>query len=370
MKYMLGLLLSLLILGGCVWYVASRMAWMLGGRGGWWTAGLAVTLFCCLYAMFFYASKASVSPLMHIGILFFCYLLSVLVILLLVLLVMDLIHMIFPFRKSLFITLTLLLTGTVSCYGLVHAATPKWKEVTIDLPKLSHEITAVQLTDLHIGHFRGRRHLERLVRKVNDRNPDVIFFTGDFIESWYNCSEEAIAPVRQFKAPVFFVDGNHDTYVDASLVKDLCRKVGFHVLENEAADIDGLQIIGLDYMVADKDSRDDMHAALTDRTIRSTMPLMGVADSVASVVLHHSPVGAEYIEKAGADLFLSGHTHGGQFFPLTLINDHLFEYNRGLYRRGKLTVYVSCGSGTFGLPLRFGTDSELTLLHLKPMEQE
>ncbi|MBQ6956702.1 MAG: metallophosphoesterase, partial [Bacteroidales bacterium] len=64
--------------------------------------------------------------------------------------------------------------------------------------------------------------------------------------------------------------------------------------------------------------------------------------------------------------FLAGHTHGGQFFPVTLINDRLFEYNRGLYHRDRMAVYVSCGSGTFGLPLRIGSDSEVTLLHLKP----
>ncbi|MBQ6789855.1 MAG: metallophosphoesterase, partial [Paludibacteraceae bacterium] len=85
--------------------------------------------------------------------------------------------------------------------------------------------------------------------------------------------------------------------------------------------------------------------------------------------LHHSPVGAKYIEAAGADLFLAGHTHGGQFFPVTLINDRLFEYNRGLYHRDRMAVYVSCGSGTFGLPLRIGSDSEVTLLHLKPKKK-
>ena len=78
-------------------------------------------------------------------------------------------------------------------------------------------------------------------------------------------------------------------------------------------------------------------------------------------------VGARYMAEAGADLFLAGHTHGGQFFPLTLINDRAFEYNRGLYRCGDMAVYVSCGSGTFGLPIRIGTDSEITLLHLKPL---
>ena len=167
---------------------------------------------------------------------------------------------------------------------------------------------------------------------------------------------------------MFFVDGNHDTYVSAARVKSLCRAVGMRVLENEAVEYAGLQIIGLDYMVADSSARDSMHAALSNETIQSVMPRMGVSDSMATIVLHHSPVGAKYMEAAGADLFLAGHTHGGQFFPLTLINDRMFEFNRGLYRLGSMQVYVSCGSGTFGLPLRLGTDSEVTLLHLKPLK--
>jgi len=363
----LSFIFFLAILGLAVLYLSFRTAWLLGTGRIWPCLCLAVLVACCLVAMGVYAAKFTVAPVPHLLIVFFCHLCAVLVILLPVFLLVDLLHLVIPFGKGTFAALVVLLTAGLSGYGFVHAASPRMKEVGIALPHLSKEVRAVQLSDLHIGHFRGRRHLEKLVDQVNAACPDVIFFTGDFIESWYNCSDEAVAPLRQLGAPVYFVAGNHDTYVDVAAVKELCRRLGFHVLENETARCAGLQIVGLDYMVADAEARDDMHAALNGATIEDTMPLMGISDSLATVVLHHSPVGAEYIGKAGADLFLAGHTHGGQFFPLTRIIDRLFEYNRGLYFRDRMAVYVSCGSGTFGLPLRIGTDSEVTLLHLKPL---
>ena len=351
-----------------VWYVASRTAWLTGARTLWCCIGYGTALFLSFSAMFNYAARFTTGPLMHALTVLFCCVCAVMVILLFVFLLLDLIHLAVPFGKRTFGICVLVLTASLSAYGFIHAASPRLKEVTIELPRLEHEVTAVQLTDVHLGHFRGRRHLQKLVDMVNGTGAELVFFTGDFLESWYNCSEETVEPVKGLKAPVFFVDGNHDTYVDAAYIKELCRAAGMRVLENATAEYAGLQIVGLDYMVADDASRVDMHAARRGETIRSVMPETGVSDSMPTVVLHHSPVGAKYMEEAGADLFLSGHTHGGQFFPLTLINDRIFEYNRGLYHCGDMEVYVSCGSGTFGLPLRIGTDSEVTLLHLKPKD--
>ena len=361
-------ILFLAVLGLAVWYVASRTSWLLGIRPLWCYIGFGVALVLSFAAMASYAAEFTAGPVMHPLTVFFCYLCAVLVILLMMLVLVDLVHSFVPFSKAVFGISVLLLTAGVSAYGFIHAASPKLKEVTVELPHLEKEVIAVQLTDVHVGHFRGRKHLRKLVDMVNAAGPDVVFFTGDFIESWYNCSEEVVEPMKGLMAPVIFVDGNHDTYVDADFVKGLCRKAGMRVMENEAVECAGLQIVGLDYMVADETARDNMHAAKNGETIKGAMLKMGVKDSLATVVLHHSPVGAGYIEAAGADLFLAGHTHGGQFFPLTLINDRLFEYNRGLYHRDSMAVYVSCGSGTFGLPLRLGTDSEVTLLHLKPKE--
>jgi hypothetical protein len=74
------------------------------------------------------------------------------------------------------------------------------------------------------------------------------------------------------------------------------------------------------------------------------------------------------LEKAGVDLYLAGHTHGGQLYPLIWVNDRVFQFNRGLYHFGNMQVYTSCGSGTFGPPMRIGTRSEVTVLEMRPRE--
>ena len=138
---------------------------------------------------------------------------------------------------------------------------------------------------------------------------------------------------------------------------------GVTVLNNQAVECCGVEITGF---AMPPITSATMHAVQGDSIIRGYLDSVELSKELPSIVLHHSPVGAEHIAKAGADLYLSGHTHGGQFFPMTLFNSHFFDYNRGLYRLGNLQIYVSEGSGTFGIPMRFGTDSEITLLKLKP----
>jgi predicted MPP superfamily phosphohydrolase len=172
--------------------------------------------------------------------------------------------------------------------------------------------------------------------------------------------------LKQLRAPVYFVDGNHDGYVNADSVKELLRQAGVHVLETEVVEDFGLQIVGLDYMKADDADANSMHAPVGDVTISSFCDTFRASDSLPVVLLHHNPCGGQYLEKAGVDLYLAGHTHGGQLFPLTLINNRVFQFNKGLYQFGKMQVYTSCGTGTFGPPMRLGTRSELTVLELIP----
>lgn len=93
---------------------------------------------------------------------------------------------------------------------------------------------------------------------------------------------------------------------------------------------------------------------------------MDIDPTLPSILLHHNPVGAKYAAENGINLYLAGHTHAGQIFPATLVAKMMFEYNKGLYKYDdNMQIYVSQGTGTFGPPMRLGTHSELTILHLK-----
>jgi predicted MPP superfamily phosphohydrolase len=89
-------------------------------------------------------------------------------------------------------------------------------------------------------------------------------------------------------------------------------------------------------------------------------------NSKPTVLLHHGPNGIKYDINAAVDLYLAGHTHGGQLWPATYVAKMMFEYNKGLHDYKGTQVYVSQGTGTFGPPMRVGTYSELTILNLKP----
>ncbi|MFR9547107.1 MAG: hypothetical protein SNJ29_16255, partial [Rikenellaceae bacterium] len=141
---------------------------------------------------------------------------------------------------------------------------------------------------------------------------------------------------------------------------------GVIVLANEKAELKGLQIVGLDYLLPDNNSVDNFHGAMSQTTMQSVLPTLGIEKNRASILLHHNPVGAEYAAENGVNLYLAGHTHAGQLFPATLVAKMMFEYNKGLYEYDEnMQIYVSQGTGTFGPPMRLGTHSELTIINLK-----
>lgn len=252
----------------------------------------------------------------------------------------------------------------ITLYACYVAKNPTIRNVPVTIEKVEQPLRIAQLTDLHIGHFRGYEWLDDVVEKVNAEHPDMVVITGDIFESHYNFSEQTVLPLQKLQMPVLFVEGNHDIYVNQLKTKSLLRDIGVRVLENEKIDILGVQVIGLNYMRADSASHDAMHVAKGDVTIENVLPTFGIDTTRPSILLHHNPKGVGYASANGVDLYLAGHTHGGQFFPVTLINHFIFNYNNGLYRFGNTQVYTSPGLGTTAIPLRFGTHPEITIIDI------
>ena len=109
-----------------------------------------------------------------------------------------------------------------------------------------------------------------------------------------------------------------------------------------------------------------MHANGKGPTIKSTLASLNLFPGKPTVLLHHSPDGIQYANQHGVDLYLAGHTHAGQLFPIKYLAHLLFDYNKGLHVFKKTRIFVSQGAGTFGPPMRVGTKSEITVLTLKP----
>ena len=116
-------------------------------------------------------------------------------------------------------------------------------------------------------------------------------------------------------------------------------------------------------MVADSGSVSP-HAGSNGLTVRKVLKQLPFDRTKPTVLLHHGPNGIKYANEAGVDLYLAGHTHAGQLWPATYVAKAIFEYNKGLHDFNGTKVYVSQGTGTFGPPMRVGTNAELTILNL------
>lgn len=248
----------------------------------------------------------------------------------------------------------------VSLYGVVNAGWTRVRRVAVKLPNLPESWrgrVAALVSDTHLGHVRGARFLRRIVTTLTRLKPDIVFIAGDMYDGTVAKVNEMAAPLAKLAAPwgAYFVAGNHEEFSDSSKYFDAVKLSGVRVLNSEKVTVDGLQIVGVHY----RDSTND------DR-FRAALRGAAVDRNRASILLTHAPDRVSITEQEGFSLQLSGHTHGGQFFPFTWITSRLYgKFVYGLQRLGNLLVYTSYGAGTWGPPLRVGTKPEIVLLQFE-----
>lgn len=228
----------------------------------------------------------------------------------------------------------------------------KVKQVEIPL-EVPCEVKLVQLSDLHIGPIRGESFLETVKDKVNSLEADAVLITGDLADGSSPIDDSTLKPLKEINAPIFFVSGNHDTYADRKKVYHLLESVGVTILDNKSIEFMGLQFVGVGYYM----QRGILGVLLDQIEFRRDLP---------TILLHHLPTEWDTARKRGVDLQLSGHTHGGQFYPFNLIVRWMFPYFSGLYENSGSYLYVSEGTGTWGPPMRLGSSNEIVVFKLKP----
>jgi len=247
-----------------------------------------------------------------------------------------------------------------SLYGIMNAAWTRVRRVSVTLPNLPASWrgrVAALVTDTHLGHVRGFRFMRRIVTTLTRLRPDIVFIAGDMYDGTVARVRELAQPWARLAAPMgaFFVLGNHEQFSDSAKYLDAVEHSGVRVLNNEKVTVDGLQIVGVHY----SDSTNDDH-------FRSVLRHVDVDRDRASILLTHAPDRLKIAEEEGFSLQLSGHTHGGQFFPFTWITSRMYgKFVYGLQRLGNLIVYVSYGAGTWGPPLRLGTTPEIVLIQFE-----
>jgi hypothetical protein len=240
----------------------------------------------------------------------------------------------------------------------------------VNLPTALHGFTVAQISDIHIGPTIKSHYLQRIVTRVNSLEADMVAITGDLVDGSVHELREQVASLTELTSThgTFFVTGNHEYYSGAHDWIDALRALGVRVLMNEhvlihhgsdSQDAEQAMVVvaGVTDFSAhhfDESHRSDPHGAIADAPPHALFRLL----------LAHQPRSAAAAALAGFDLQLSGHTHGGQFWPWNHFVKLQQPFTAGLHKLQSLWVYTSRGTGYWGPPKRFGAPSEITHLRL------
>ena len=261
---------------------------------------------------------------------------------------------------------TMSLSAVNAVVGVVdHMRGPKIYNVDIpikDLPQAFDGYRIIQISDLHVGPTIRKNYVENVRDMANTLHPDMVALTGDLLDGTPSSIEDDLSPLAdlQTKDGTFFVSGNHEYYWNYPSWEKVFRKWGFLILENDSHTIirgnDRLSIIG----VPDKASK-----RFTKTPTNIVKAMEKVLPSDKKILLIHRPTILDIQNVYNIDLQLSGHTHGGQFFPWSMIITLSWRYYAGLNRHNNTWVYVNRGTGHWGPPLRSGIVAEITHITLK-----
>ena len=366
MKQIFPLIFLLLFLGillGANIYLSKRFAWYFNIEPTWpLHLGFALLTLLMIVGVAAFTNATGLA-----GHLIYCagaILMGVMLYLVLSVLVVDLARLVINVQARFYGFAVLILTLSLSVYGILNAFNVLTREIEVEIPGLNRDTRAMHLTDIHLGAFRGVGCWQGFVDLTNEQEVDMVLITGDLFDGKIRFCDECLRPLKDLNAPVYFVEGNHDGYSGIERVKSGLRNVGVRVLSNEMATQGEIQIIGLNHMSADDKNR-NMHANGNAATIQSILPGLPTDPEKPILLLHHSPQGIEYANQKGVDLYLSGHTHAGQLFPVNYIGNVIFRFNKGLHDFKGTRIFVGEGAGTFGPPMRLGTHSTITLIKLK-----
>ena len=265
-----------------------------------------------------------------------------------------------------------LLGGLVTLLGFLNARrTAAVVRVSVpirDLPLAWHGFTLVQISDIHVGPTIRRPYLRRIVDRVNALEADLVAVTGDLVDGRVSELAAHVAPLADLRSRhgTFFVTGNHEYYSGADGWIVELRRLGLTVLLNEHVVIahpDAATARGIPLVLAGVTDYSGGHFDPAHRS-DPLAALRGAPLDAVRVLLAHQPRSAAAAAEAGFDLQLSGHTHGGQFYPWNLFVRFQQPFTAGLHRLQNLWVYTSRGTGYWGPPKRFGAPSEITCLTL------
>lgn len=282
-------------------------------------------------------------------------------------LVMLLIYLVAIYIAELFITipkeiiaLVLITIPIIGVYAYQNAHKIVIHEHTITFDNLEEEYNIIHLSDVHFGSVRYKEILDDIAQNIKklENECDLVIISGDLADGSCIVEEDDFIALKQINVPILFTSGNHDYYPGLESVHNACKKAGMIILENEGMEYKDLNIYGLSF------SFDDITMPTEDELRQF------IKEDKINILNYHVPNGWQQIAELGFDLQLSGHTHGGQFYPIVNIGNLMYEgHNMGLFKENfdgsDCYLHVTTGVGSMDIPMRWGTNSEMVLLKIR-----
>ncbi|WP_342713706.1 metallophosphoesterase [Lentzea fradiae] len=252
--------------------------------------------------------------------------------------------------------------GGVVGYGMTQAlGDPKLLSVPVTLDKLQPSLSGFRIavvSDIHLGPLLGRSHTERIVRMINEQEADLVAIVGDLVDGTVDELGEAAAPLRDLvsRHGSFFVTGNHEYFSGHEPWLAELERLGVNPLRNEGLTVaGGIELVGVNDVTGKAyEDGPDYDRAFAGRDRNNPV-----------VLLAHQPVQVSDASSHGADLQLSGHTHGGQMVPFNLVVPVQQPGVAGLSKVDDTWLYVSRGAGFWGPPVRVGAPPDISMIELR-----
>ncbi len=262
--------------------------------------------------------------------------------------------------------LAMIIVVLVLVYGTYNANNSKVVKYEVNIHKKAgnlEELNIVMVSDIHIGTIIGKSKVDKMVKSINELQPDVVLLGGDIIdndiEPFINGHiDEAFKNIK-CKYGVYAVLGNHEYIAtNISKIQNVYEKSNINVLKDQ------IENVGNSFYIVGRDDVSSESFLREKRKSISELTYKGHKD-MPIIVLDHQPINLNESKEAGVDLQFSGHTHKGQFFPTDWITKRMFQIDWGYLREHNFNIIVSSGYGTWGPPIRIGTNSEIVQAKVK-----
>ena len=272
------------------------------------------------------------------------------------------------YQAAKFITFlsVLFISGMVITAGYINTRNIKINYAEIEIPKKSSklkELNLVLVADFHLTPVNDGKLLKEIVEKINFLNADIVLMPGDVLDDDVAILKKRNIAVElsniKSKYGVFASNGNHEFIIGVEEADKYLHELNINVLRDSAVLIDN------SFYVLGREDR-----SMRNFTGEERKTLAGILKDVNRnhpvIIIDHTPLGLNEIVNENIELQLSGHTHHGQIFPLNLITSNIvYEVSWGYLRKGYTQFYVTCGVGTWGPPVRLGSDSEIVSMKIK-----